>query len=206
MSFIDNTYFINDINVPLSSNSVLNSNFEGSIDRYEDEILKSLLGYTLWKSLKDDLDDNGDPKTPKFIDLVTGAEFSFDWDGYTINTKWNGLVNSDKESLIAYYVYYKYRRDFESNYTGVGETKSKSENSKHVSPAPKMVVAHNRMVDLYGQIPRRLTRFYPQWFLNNGNYEHFNAEPSAYNFLLANISDYSDWVFKPISKINSFGI
>jgi hypothetical protein len=32
------------------------------------------------------------------------------------------------------------------------------------------------------------------------------TEPSAYNFLVANIADYADWIFTPQSLVNSFGI
>lgn len=205
MSYIDYTYFVGDISLPVSSNVNLRTAITEAITAYEDEILKKLLGYTLWKALDDDLDSNGDPQTQIYIDLVKGAEFTFTYDGYTINTKWEGLVNTAKKSLLAYYVYYQYRRNFVGNSSGIAEVVNKPENATVVSPLHKITRAWNRMVDLYGETPNILFK-YPDYFLTDSNYEHFNTQPSAYNFLLANSTDYPDWVFTPIRKINRFEI
>lgn len=205
MSYIDYTYFVGDISLPVSSNVNLRTAITEAITAYEDEILKKLLGYTLWKALDDDLDSNGDPQTQIYINLVKGAEFTFTYDGYTINTKWEGLVNTAKKSLLAYYVYYQYRRNFVGNSSGIAEVVNKPENATVVSPLHKITRAWNRMVDLYGETPNILFK-YPDYFLTDSNYEHFNTQPSAYNFLLANSTDYPDWVFTPIRKINRFEI
>ena len=203
MSLKDTTYFVRDINVPLSSNSTLNSVFTNSVLRYENEILKNLLGYTLWKEFTDAIAVVGNP-AQKWVDLRDGADFSFDFNGHTINTHWNGLVNSEKVSLIAYYVYYQHRVNHESEYTGIGEVVAKGENSKRVSPLDKLVLVHGNMLDLYGRIPAKARRYYS--FLNNANYFHYDDKPSAYNFLLANVDTYTNWVFKPIGGVNAFGI
>lgn len=202
MSLIDTTYFVRDINVPLSSNNALNETFTNAIARYEDEILKALLGYTLWKQFKDGLEETSPAQ--KWLDLRDGAEFSYTLFGHTISTKWNGLVNDDKISLIAYYVYYKHRANTETFYTGLGEKKAKGENSIAVSPVHKLVWAYNSMIDLYGALPGRVRQI--STFLNADNYVHYNDAPSAYNFLLANKANYTGWVFKPLKKVNAFGI
>jgi len=204
MSFIDYTYFINDIGLPVSSNTALRTALTEAITAYEEEILKKLLGYTLWKALDADLVDSV-PQTQIYIDLVNGAEFTFTYEGYTINTKWEGLVNTAKKSLLAYYTYYQYRRNFVGNATGIAEVVNKPENATVVSPLHKLTRAWNRMVDLYGETPNILFK-YPDYFLTDSNYEHFNTQPSAYNFLLANSDDYPDWVFTPIRKINRFEV
>ena len=204
MSFIDYTYFINDIGLPVSSNTALRTALTEAITAYEEEILKKLLGYTLWKALDADLVDSV-PQTQIYIDLVNGAEFTFTYEGYTINTKWEGLVNTAKKSLLAYYTYYQYRRNFVGNATGIAEVVNKPENATVVSPLHKLTRAWNRMVDLYGETPNILFK-YPDYFLTDSNYEHFNTQPSAYNFLLANSTDYPTWVFTPIRKINRFEV
>lgn len=223
MSFIDNTYFINDISIP--GNSIQAANIDAYITRYEDEILKKLLGYTLWKALIADLDGNGDPQTQRFTDIVDGAEFSFDFEGNTINTKWEGLRNTLKKSLIAYWVYFQYRNETENYFSGIGQRKGKGENSVMADITPKIVFSWNKMIELYGETPKY---YYPynqttvfnarlssldfkkylddSFFLDQGNYDYWNPLPSAYNFLLANIYDYPEWVFKPIRKLNIFGI
>ncbi|WP_159522857.1 hypothetical protein [Sunxiuqinia indica] len=212
MSLIDTTYFIRDINVPLSEKPELNSVFTDAVTEYENEVLLKLLGYQLWKEFTDAVtaDAIGEGNegyvalAQKWIDLRDGAEFSFTWNGQTINTKWNGLINTEKKSLIAYYVYYNHRINHESEYTGIGEVSSKSENAQKVSPLNKMVRVHSQMLDLYGKIPAAAKRYYQ--FLNSADYRHFNAKPSAYNFLLANVETYSNWVFTPIRNVNAFGI
>lgn len=202
MSLIDTTYFVGDISLPINTNSNLNSNLTASISMYENEILKKLLGYDLWKELVADLDKDGQPQTQKFINLVNGAEFTFDYYGHTISEKWSGFVNSDKISLIAYYVYHKYKRNTEAHSTSVGEVKAKGENSYNVSSLSRLVWSFNSMVELYGEIPLGVQR--RRGFLEIDSYLHYNVKPSAYNFLLANKDTYSNWVFEPIAKINSF--
>jgi hypothetical protein len=202
MSLIDTTYFVGDINVPLSSNTDLNTAFTESITRYENAILKRLLGYDLWKEFIDGIAE--DEVEQKWIDLRDGAEFTFDFYGNTVSTKWNGLINSDKISLIAYYVYCKHRLANDTHYTGIGEVKSKGENSNAVSSLSKQVWAFNSMVALYGHVPLKVMDVYN--FLTCDSYQHFNREPSAYNFLLANKDTYSNWIFEPIARINPFNL
>lgn len=202
MSLIDTTYFVRDINVPLSANATLNTNFTNSINRYEDEILKMLLGYSLWKEFKAGLEEESPAE--KWTNLRDGAEFSFTFDGQTITTKWEGLANDSKISLIAYYVYYMHRKFNDTEFTGLAERKSRSKDYIPVSPLHKLVWAYNSMVDLYGAIPTRVRKV--STFLNVDSYEHWNDAPSAYNFLLANKDTYTGWVFKPLAKQNAFGI
>lgn len=202
MSLIDTTYFVRDISVPVSSTPALNVSFTNSILRYENEILKKLLGYELWKEFTDALQE--DPIDQKWADLKNGADFSFELNGQTVNTHWNGLVNTDKISLIAYYVYYNHRINHESGYTGIGEVVSKAENSTRVSPLYKLVNVHSQMLDLYGKIPIMARKNYS--FLGSSNYSFFDNKPSAYNFILANVADYPSWIFTPIGNVNSFGI
>lgn len=221
MSFIDNTYFINDINIPV--NVYQQADIDQYIERYEDKILQKLLGFALWKALIDDL-DNGNPQSERFIDLVDGVEFSFNYINSTINTKWEGLRNTKLKSLIAYWVYFQYRNENESFFSGIGQRKGKGENSESSDVMPKLVYSWNKMIELYGDTPKcyepynqtaynhRVTNRYfkiyldKEWFLNQLNYEHYNILPSAYNFLLANINNYPEWVFEPIKKLNIFGV
>ena len=200
MSLIDTTYFVGDISLPVSTNSNISSNLTNSITRYEDEILKKLLGYELWRDFKAGIAE--DEPDQKWIDLRDGAEFSFEYWGHTITTKWNGLVNIDKISLIAYYVYYKHKRNNETHSTGLGEVKAKGVNSEAVSSLSKLIWSFNSMVELYGEIPANVIKV--RDFLEIDNYEHHNRAASAYNFLLANKETYTNWIFEPIKKINPF--
>lgn len=143
-----------------------------------------LLGYELYKALKAQI-DAGAPYSAPWKDFIEGVEYT-NFSGYTI--KWNGLINPDKESFIAYYIYYKYVNDKISDSSGVGMVSSTVENSTKVSPIYKASSAYNKFVELYGMI---------------GDND-FN--PSAYNFLLTNEDDYDNWVFTPMKFGNAFGI
>lgn len=226
MSFINSSYFENEINIPIDSFS--QDIIVNNILRYENEILKYLLGYQLWDELINDLDPEGDPQTQKFVSLVDGSDFSFDFNGNTINTRWEGFRNIDKISLISYYVYYKYRKDNDYHYSGNSQTEPINENSKVIPYAYKLSNIWNLMIRLYGETPNQhsenylnpvnpyfsdyyysnntIKNSYDNFFLNINNYIHFNILPSAYNFLLANKEDYPNWIFAPLQEQNMFGI
>ena len=194
--FIDSTYFVGEINIPQASTD---AQLTQAIAQYEKEILIQLLGYPLYSLLIDDC-TNYVPATQKYIDLVNGADFTHAYGGDEVTLHWNGLKNTELQSLIAYYVFYKYvERDVTRLYP-VGVSMSKEGNDfLRVSPVNKLCAAWERMRELYGKLPSRFSSpFVPSYA--------YNSDASAYNFLLANIDDYPDWKFTPQRMINAFGI
>lgn len=210
MSIITGLYYKSDIALTSAQiDSVTTGIVSGSSwqDDNEDVILKRLLGYKLWKLYKADLtsDSPQSAQTSRFTALVDGAEFSFSYNGHTIETKFEGLRDSTTlKSLIAYYVYYQYRNETENFNSGSGQKHSSTENSVDADVLPKLVNSWNKMVNMYGQTPNCYVN--KELFLDNGNYVHFNSEPSVYNFLLANLETYPEWVFEPLGKQNIFMI
>lgn len=223
MSLIDITYFVSDLNIPISSTEALNGQLVNYISKYEPEALKLLLGYPLYKELaaavtayeqaKEDYDNDMltyDPETDeplvepvlesRFDKLVNGSEFSFQLEGETITEYWPGLKNTDNVSLIANYVYFHYRRDNVSQFNGLSETVSYSESSRSINPREKLVKAWNGFVDQMGE------GCLSAYTSGNSSYTHTDSYPSAYNFLLANLSDYPNWKFTPQQTINSWGL
>lgn len=205
MSIINGTYYSRDINLIDTQIADVNNEWQSV---YEEIILKKLLGYDLYTLYVADLATT--PATPqnptlqRFKDLVDGKAFTFEYNGYTISTKWEGLRNQAKKiSLIAYFVYYHYRNETESFNSGAGQVKSLTVNSTKANITPKLVYSWNKMIELYGEIPKNLSKDY---FINIDNYEHYNIMPSAYNFLLANKDTYPEWVFEPLETQNIFGI
>ena len=201
MSFIDSTYFIGEIAIPnASADSVLTQ----AIAQYEKEILMSLLGYKLYKLLMADL-VNGIPQTDIYKDLVDGAEFTLTFKGVDYLLKWEGLKNTALQSLIAYYVYFKYiERDITRNYgTGISMAVPAANNSgwQRVSSVPKLCMVWDHMRELYGKIPAEYKKCYLDYTSSA-----FNNDPSAFNFLYVNKVNYPDWVFTPLWNINAFGI
>lgn len=204
MSFIDSTYFVGEINIPDTTPNA--TTISQAITQYEKEILMSLLGYPLYKLLIADL-SNGIPQTQKYVDLVNGAEFTHSFRGEDITLKWEGLKNTALQSLIAYYVFYKYvERDVTRLYgTGVSIASTK-EGWERASPVNKLINAWERMRELYGKIPPEYKDRYSYPIFCESMPGVFNSDPSAYNFLYANIDDYPDWIFTPIWNINTFGL
>jgi hypothetical protein len=179
MALIDRTYFNYEINLPVNSNSDL-SNF---IDRFEPEILKSLLGYELYTLVAASTDTSG-----RLYDLINGKEYTVSYNGRDQKVKWNGLINTDKVSLAAYYVYYQYQRCKATLPGASGEVKLRHENSFNADLHVKIMDAWGRMRELYG---------YPG---------QFELEPSAYNFLTENEADYPEWIFTELGSVNAFDL
>lgn len=192
-NIIDYTYFINEISIPIQSRAELNEAITNSITLYENEVLKLLLGYKLWKEMKAAYDASVLTESPvslpeKWDRIINGVEFEYTVNGKTILDKWIGLKNASKISLIANYVYFFHRRENVSQNSGIGETIASAENSTIVSPYAKCVNSWNKMVDMYGELDC---------------YGNPLPLPSAYNFLTANIADYPDWKFTQLDKIKS---
>lgn len=198
MALIDSTYFKGDI--LLTNKTDLATDISEAIARYEKEILISLLGYKLYKLMI------ANPTVEPYKSLIEGAEFELTFDGITQLQKWNGLKNADKESLISYYVYYKYQERNFIKPSGIGTVKPKAENSELATPVWKMVNAWNNMINLYGLIPN-------SWFITScvsiiqpdGSAIYDNM-PSAFNYMNANIDLFPDWIFTPLRPINPFMI
>ena len=206
-SFIDSSYFIGEINYPnIADNATM---LTSAINKYEKEILISLLGYKLYSLLiADCTSEGGLPATQIYIDLVNGAEFTHaSMTGNDILLKWEGLRNATtKESLIAYFCYYKIIERETTHLTSIGNSLLDGEGSTRVSPMDKMINAWDRMRNLAGKMPPQYQQYYGDFSRPGTDFGITNDEPSLYNFLYANSANYPDWYFKPIWSINHFGI
>ena len=178
MSLIDQTYFTGTIAIPASKYEPI----PGVIDRYEPQLITDLFGYELAKLIK-----NYDPLTSeqRIIDIVQGKEFTTR--GGDLQ-KWNGLVNIEKESVIAYWVFYKWAIEREIIATRSAAIKPKPENSENVSFEAKAFAAYNNMLDLYGY---RGQCYYA---------------PSCFNFMYANQDLNPEWKFQEKRPINFLGV
>jgi hypothetical protein len=203
MAFIDSTYFVGEIAIPQAAND---TGLTQTITQYEKEILLSLLGYKLYSLLIADL-SNGLPQTQIYIDLVNGKEFIHVLNGESILLKWEGFKNTALQSLIAYYIFYRFvERDIARLYgTGISMATVK-DGWERVSPVNKLCAVWERMRELYGKIPPELRMYYSYSILGSELPRTFNSDPSAFNFLFANKTDYPDWRFTPLWNINAFGI
>lgn len=180
MSFISSEYFKQDINLPVTRE---NPDITNVITRYEPEILKKVLGYELYELIK------SDPSSPdRLNDLINGVEYTVNWNGRDQTIKWNGLKNDEEISLIAYYVYFMWQTNHVSTTSNVGETANDVELGNRVIPAQKMGSAYHKMRQLVGFVGQNI------------------LEPSIYNFLKEHESNYPEWVFEDVGRVNMFGI
>lgn len=209
MSIIDGSYFRGELFLPnLDKFPVTGQDYGAdinqAIEEYEDEILTDLLGYSLYSLLKADLNESGNPQSTRFINLINGSEFQNDF-RFTKTLKWIGLKNSQKKSLIAYYVFFKYvERNF-SKMSEVGDVMLKAENGERFDSFHKTTLAWENMQKLYGKIPAKYEDIYPEMVLCS-EAPLFNDLSSAYNFLYANKETYPEWVFKPKWDVTIFGL
>ena len=206
MSFIDSTYFTGEINIPQAAT---NDRLTQAIEQYEREYLILLLGYELYKALQADLDSNGDPQTQKYTDLVDGAEFTHEYKDEERLIKWEGLRNSTAGLLspIAFYVYYKFvERDItEWKSSGVGVVPGGKDWDRR-NPTYKLANVWDRLRDIHGRVPIRYKNTFNYPVLGSEIGGPYDFSPSAFNFLYANKSDYTEWIFTPLWSINVFGI
>jgi hypothetical protein len=177
MSLIDSTYFVRDINLPAGSYNTITA----SIARYERDILIQLLGYDLYKLVAAYANPGS---TQRIIDIVEGKEYL---EG-TYTVKWNGLVNSEKVSILSYHTYIEYVRDHAVDFQNTGGMASSSENAVN-GGAGKLIQSASASL-------RRLSGYPGQSIY----------EPSLYNFLSKYTTDYPEWLFNEHKLVNDFGI
>lgn len=178
MSLLDLTYFDTpDCNVPQGTYNTL----QDHLDRYERDILIKILGYDLYMLVAAYANPGS---TQRVIDIVEGKEYS---EGdYTV--KWNGLLNTDKVSLLAYYAYIEWIRNTVVSVQNIGTAVALTENGTVISAGAVMQRAACRMRELIG---------YP----GNDLYA-----PTLYNFLLKYSDTYPEWIFNEVKPVNSFDL
>jgi len=189
---IDLTYFKGDIKLPNLNSPAEIAALTEVIERTERELLMRALGYNLYTLFI------AAPTAGRFNDITEGAEFTFSFDGKTITRKWEGLINRDLISPLAYLSYYNFVRERASSSTGIGEVLNTAENASSTVVIDKLVAAFNKHIDLIGDA-KPLQPLYPD------TYEYENAEPSLFNYLLTNKATFPEWEFKSEGYVNSFG-
>jgi len=214
-NIINNTYFINDLYIPLGNGTVsglpVNTStpsnsvaLADTITEVEKELSINAFGLTLYDLLQTALIDI-DSADARFQILVKGGD-------YILNSKtyrWEGL-NSPK-SLICYAIYYDFLSNNSSFYNSIGVTKPNSENASNVNPNYKLATAWQTFLRKYqgGCLAE------PFCYQDSG--VHFidyygtneNQIRSLFQFLNDNASDYPEWTntdFRLYESINTFGL
>lgn len=157
------------------------NDLQAYVDRFEADALNQLLGYALAKLV---LAYENPGSDQRIIDIVEGKEYTVN--GYTV--KWNGLVNSDKVSLLADYVYVQYVIGKMVTLQNVGPAVSSVENGVIVGVMPLIMPVWHEMRELSGYIGQ----------------DYLSA--SLYNYFYNHESDYPELIFREFEPLNHLGI
>lgn len=148
MAFTDSTYYINDINIPSGALSDLSQ----YIDKFEREMLLGVFTYTQYAELiaayAASIATVPTPLPDKWDRLVNGYTYTVSG----IEYRWNGLLNTAKESTLAYYVYCQYLKTHQSYLLQTGTVQPKNENSSPADPNPSFVSAWNKFAFSYNDM------------------------------------------------------
>lgn len=156
MPLIDNTYFRIDISLTLGTYN----DVDLYIGKFEKEVLINLLGYTDYTEMMSAFAAlPGTPLPEKWDALINGKSYIYGDE----TLYWNGLINSDKVSFIAYYVYCRYLQAKQSQSSGAGVVTPKNENSNVVDGIPNFVNSWNHFVELYDEC---------QFFMSKYGYDY----------------------------------
>lgn len=150
MKVIDKTYFqYGDMQIGQFGSQEVQDKLTWYIDNYEPEILRLLLGNTVYNDLIASIDAATSPTDipEPYYSLLYGADFLAPegW-GSAHQMHWDGL-RSQKDSLVAKYVYFYYLRSEATFLTGNGVTVPKLENATRVASNPLQRARWNEMVD-----------------------------------------------------------
>lgn len=147
-NLIDTTYFIRELHLPTDE---IGTELTSFIDRFEPEILQKRLSYDLYRAFKAGLLEN--QIAQKWIDLRDGKEYQ----SGGIYYKWRGLINSDKISLIANYVFYQFSIYGSTFNSSVGLQSIKSENSTIADYRDKQTLVYNQMINYIAELDAFIT-------------------------------------------------
>lgn len=176
MSLLDSTYFDKvDCNIPQGTYNTI----QDHIERYERDILNGILGYTLAKLVLAYTAESDQ----RIKDIVEGKEYTNG--DYLV--KWNGLLNTEKVSPLAYAVHAEWLKNTIS-VQNIGVVQANAENGV-VLPLAGMVQRDQANAnELFG-------------YVGQDKYAG-----SLYNFLSFYLSTYPEWQHNEIKIINTLGI
>lgn len=143
-NLIDVTYFNHPRDIPNTTYDEVISQVNDLVKEYQKEYLMGILGYDTYLLFAAGLAVVAPtPIDAKWLAIRDGVTFTA-WDGRQY--AWTGLINADKDSPLADYVYYHWLRENQSHSSGIGETQAQPQAGRMTSSAQKQATAYNRMV------------------------------------------------------------
>lgn len=155
-----------------------NTDINAYITKYEPEIIRMLLGLELGQVV---IDDDGNGATQRVADLLDGKQYT----SSGVYKKWLGL----KAVIIPQYVYCKYLMNKDSFMMPTGVVVPQNENAQVITNHGKIVATWQELYKYY--MPTTT--------------DYYNVT-SAYDFLIDNESDYSEWEFTELKQMTGLSI
>lgn len=140
---LDETYFVGELSIAQLNDPSVLENFEVLNKKYQRKFLRSVFGIEMARLIEEDLDKEEEDQEERFQKIING-DFFMDNDN---SIEWIGLVNEEKLSPLANYVFYYIAQEGETYQAQFGESAGVSENSKRVSVDDRLVAVWNEMVE-----------------------------------------------------------
>ena len=129
----------------------------------------------------------------KWEELRNGCDFIMNIDGVEVLKHWQGLVNIEKQSLLADFVYFEYCTQTASSLQAVGNSAPMAANGERITNMIKPSLAYNRGVE------------------NLGGLIETDKKGNLFNFIYARNEEHGDdyypnWLFEVTECINKYNI
>jgi len=178
------------------------------ITEYERYFLLNALGITLYDELQIALTDLG-ASAQKWQELVNGKTYT---NPSGVSKRWDGLKGFNKQSVIAFFVYTEYLRNYNETFATVGVVRNDSKNATNYDATPKFIKAYRSFLEQYQSDNGATTQISVNGFGSQGIdwYGSEKTTVSLYQFLIdSNELDstaFPDFEFKFYAQQNSYGI
>lgn len=168
-----------------------NNSFPDYVDAHEEEILKSILGKSLYDAFVAGLEE--EYPEDRWIDLRDGGEYVYSDKTY----EWVGMVK-----LLRPYIYAMWLRDTFDTHAGIGVVQGKAENAKVLNPGKRIARAYNVFSNLVGCDWRLKGTLYG-FLIQTGESGTFD---DTFDETFQSFKAYLDFNFKEPGLMNTFNI
>lgn len=166
--------------------------FNTYVDEHEEDILKSLLGKTLYDAFIAGLDE--DYPEQRWVDLRDGATYVHQYKTY----EWVGM-----KKMLKPFIFQSWLTDTFDNNSGIGVVVAKAENAKVINPGNRISRAYNEFSRIAGNPPECDAKL-------NTLYGYLNIEGAegtfddSFDFSFQTFGDYFKYVWTSPGRKNTF--
>jgi len=204
MNYTDYTYFTGDIDITFENQDPTGFTRD-YITPLEEEISVRVMGRKLYNESQAGIIE----PTPdqKWLDLRDGVEFDVEFEGITYPVKWNGLQNTEKKSLLSYYIYAEWLSKNYKQLLGTGVAIAKKKNATTTDVREYILQSQSKAKALIGDYPVKSDKYQNVILIDDIDVDLIKIfEPTLFNFLYHKRADYPSWVFTPYEFGNYFDI